>query len=257
MEYLLALLVLAGIVALVWYSVVQDRKRIQALAGWAADEGWTLDPSERKGPALDYDLFQQGHSRSCRFTAERTLEAVTPGLESARLRLFEYHYAVTHSTGKSTTTHHHYHVCALVDAGLELGRVRLRREGLGDKLVQALGFDDIDLEDPEFSRRYVVQAAERRDAYELLDGPMMRFLCAAPAPSLETRGRELFAYVPQAATARGYRQLAAFTRCLLAQLPRPLVNAERARLGLEPLLEAGNASPASRAALARFEERKT
>ncbi|MSR63376.1 MAG: hypothetical protein EXS08_13115 [Planctomycetes bacterium] len=253
MPIVVILSVLAVAALLLWLTILSERKRLAAFQVWAADHGWRFDPARIRNPDLEYELFQRGHSRYLCFSALKTFPAPTPGLEPVQLRLFEYHYAVTRSTGKTTYTESFHFTCALLLPGLDLGHVALRPEGLGDKLVQALGFDDIDLEDPEFSKRYVVQARERREAYDLFDGPMMRFLGAREAPQLETRGRELFVCVERKPEPSGYEALAAFVLEFLAQLPRPLVNAERARRGLAPLLEAGNASSASRGALAELE----
>jgi hypothetical protein len=249
----LPLLVVALALLFAWLAWRHERRRLEAFVAWAEAGGWVFAPEKVGNPRLPYALFERGHSRYLRFAAEKRCAAPTPGLDDVRLRLFEYHYAVTHSTGKSTHTQHHEFTCALLDPGLDLGHVGLRREGLGDKLVQALGFDDIDLEDPEFSKRYVVAARERRHAYELLDGPMMRYLALRRAPNLETRGREVFLHAASKASPQGYDVLARFVLGFLAQLPRPLVNAERVRRGQSPLMEAGNASSSSRSALEHIE----
>ena len=254
------LLVIAGVALvgfLVWYSHHLEQKRLEAFQRWARGGSWSYRPDKRKDPGYAYELFERGHSRYLQHLAWKELEAPTPGLSAVKPALFEYHYAVTTSNGKSTTTSHHYFSCLLIDPGLDLGNVELRREGLGDKLMQAVGFDDIDPEDPEFSRRYVVKARRREDAYALLDQAMMRFLTAFKAPSLTTRGRELLLFADTKASPEVYESMARFMLRFLAQLPRPLVNAERAARGLPPLVEAGNAAPESRAALEHFEGDRT
>lgn len=253
-QILLIVAVLAVVVLLAWWHAEAERKRLAELAAWCRGSGFDYDERKVRNPGHDYELFERGHSRYQRCTARRRVEQATPGLGAAELTLFEYHYAVTRSTGKSTHTDHYYYSCLLVDPGADLGRVALRREGLGDKLFQALGFDDIDLEDPEFSKRFVVQARERKNAYALLDGPMMQYLCALPPHGLEARGRELFACLAERGSPRSYDFLQRFALGFLAQLPRTLVNAERARQGLPPELEAGNAAASSRKQLARLTE---
>ena len=54
--------------------------------------------------------------------------------------------------------------------------VLLRREGLFDRMAGALGFDDIDFESVEFSRRFHVKSSDKRFAYDLIDAGMMQFL---------------------------------------------------------------------------------
>jgi hypothetical protein len=224
-----------------------ERKRRAELEAWARERGWSFSAEKRGAPGHAYDLFRRGHSRFSRYHAQRCLDDATPGLDGGGATLFEYHYAVTHHTGKTSHTTHYYSTCALVDPGADLGRVLVRGEGLGDKLAQAIGFDDIDFEDGEFSRRFVVQASDRKQAYDLLDGAMMRFLVAHGGWRVETRGRELLVHRNGRVSPGAFDEIAAFTRGFLAQLPRPLVNAERGRRGLPPVIEAGNAAPSSRA----------
>ncbi len=144
-------------------------------------------------------------------------------------------------------------MCARVEPDIDLGRVLIRPESWSDKIAGAIGFDDIDFEDVQFSKRYYVSASDRRQAYDLIDGPMMRYLCSLAAPQIETRGRELFVHRSGRSNAQSYAAMAAFVSAFLTQLPRPLVNSERARTGRPAVLEAGNAAASSRKILEDFE----
>lgn len=242
------IMILFGVIAVIGviYGIMADRKRVQELAGWASLGGWSFDPSKRHAPVHPFSLFGQGHSRWSRFHMARAINDVTPGLDAAHAELFEYHYAETSGSGKDRRTHHYYFTCILVDAGCELGQVMLRDENWGDRIVQTLGFDDIDLEDPEFSRKFVVKAADRKDAYDLLGHGLMRYLTRHGGWRIETHGRTLLVYDRGRMNAQDCHRLERFTGGFLAQLPRTMVNAERARRGLPPLVEAGDASRASR-----------
>ncbi|HVZ93474.1 MAG TPA: DUF3137 domain-containing protein [Phycisphaerales bacterium] len=248
MEVLLTIVVIVvGIVAavLAWQA---DQRRRKLLIDWAAKNGWTFSEDRVGVPDMDYDLFRVGHTRWSRYWAEREFEGATPGLERARVRLFEYHYAVTRSNGKQTYTQHYYFTCGAAEPGVDLGRVFIRDENWGDKLVQAVGFDDIDLEDADFSKRFVVKARDRKEAYDLLDGAMMRFLTTRGGWVIETNGRELFVYRSGRVNPGAFEDAAGLMLGFVAQLPRVMVNAERARLGLPALIEAGSAATASREA---------
>jgi hypothetical protein len=242
-EPILIPVVIAAVVLLLWLNYLWERRRAEALSTWCAAQGWGFDASKIRRPRYPYELFERGSSRYQRFTAKKRLQEATPGLPAAAVRMFEYHYEI--SNGDSSETYEF--TCALVDPGVGLGCVELRPERLGDKLVQAMGFEDIDFEDPEFSRRFLVQARDRKHAYDLFDGAMMRYLCTrGDGYALETQGRELLARAKGKATPESFEAMERFLRGFLAQLPRPLVNAERTIRGLEPLLEAGNASTSSR-----------
>jgi hypothetical protein len=250
---LIVLGVVALIVLLAVWSAKMERERVAALTKWCADNGWHFSPTKHGAPALDYGLFRNGHSRSSRDWARKRVPGAIPGLDEIAVELFEYHYAITTSNGKTTTTHHYFFVCARVEPGVDLGRVLIRPENWGDKIAGAIGFDDIDFEDVQFSKRYYVSANDRKQAYDLIDGPMMRYLCSVPAPQIETRGRELFVHSKGRANAESYAGLVSFVSAFLTQLPRPLVNAERARAGKTALLEAGNAAASSRKILGDLE----
>lgn len=243
---LIAAVVIAATVAGIWYEKSREKKREKKLAIWARSGGWGWSPERRDDPGLSFSIFDDGHTRYSHYHARRRSENSIPGLGPTEVELFEYHYAVTTSTGKGTITAHYHFVCALVESGLELGSVLIRPEGWGDKLVQALGFDDIDFEDVEFSKRFVVKASDRKQAYDLIDGPLMNYLVEHQSWHVETRGGLLFAHASARASPERYEALSCFALGLLEQLPRPLINAERARRGLPPELDAGNASHRSR-----------
>ena len=66
----------------------------------------------------------------------------------------------------------------------------IRPEGLFDKIKGAFGFDDIDFESEEFSRRFHVKSSDRRFAYDVLHPRMMEFLLAVRPVMIDIeRGR--------------------------------------------------------------------
>ena len=64
----------------------------------------------------------------------------------------------------------------------------VRKEGVFDQLKGVLGFDDIDFESDEFSRRYHVSSDEKRFAYDLIDQRMMEYLMTTSPPAFELDG---------------------------------------------------------------------
>ena len=131
--------------------------------------------------------------------------------------------------------------CALVEPGIELGVVSLRREVEGDRIAKVFGAEDLDLEDPEFNRSYVVGALRRKDAWKLLDPPMMEFLKRWRTIAVETRGPLFLVFRRGLLDVWAVEDLLAFTLGFLDHPPRPLVNAERSRRGLPPAQDAGAA----------------
>ena len=54
----------------------------------------------------------------------------------------------------------------------------IRREGIFDSVKRAFGFDDIDFESAEFSKRFFVKSSDKRFAYDVIHPKMMEFLLA-------------------------------------------------------------------------------
>ena len=158
------------------------------------------------------------------------------------LDLFEYHYATTSGSGKNRRTTHHHFSCALVEAGLHLGDMTIRREHWGDKLVQAIGFDDIDFEDHEFSKKFMVKGRDRQRVYAVVDRRMMSYLLGAGKYVVQTGGDLLFVHERGKPTAERLDRILDFTTGFLAAIPRLVVNEERERRGLPPTLDAGSAA---------------
>jgi hypothetical protein len=68
--------------------------------------------------------------------------------------------------------------------------VLIRRENVLDKLAGAFGFDDIDFESAEFSRKFCVKSPDKRFAYDLISAQMMEFLLRGKPPTIDMeRGR--------------------------------------------------------------------
>ena len=232
-----ALVIAIGIFA--WHL---EKKRREAIIAWAKARGYRFDARKRRNPRLDFSPFGQGHSRWTRYHLTKEFPEAVPGLDSAGFDLFEYHYAVTRRSGKSSSTSHYHFTCALVSAGLDLGDMTIRREHWGDKLVQALGFDDIDFEDHEFSKKFMVKGRDRKRVYGVIDRRMMTFLLSRGKWMIETLGDTLFVHMSGKPNVERLDRLEAFVTGFLKALPRTLVNEERERRGLPPVLDAGSAA---------------
>ena len=98
----------------------------------------------------------------------------------------DFTYKVTTHSGKSSSTRTYRFSYLIVH--LPFGRVPdllIRREGLFDKLAGAFGFDDIDFESAEFSRRFFVKSTDKRFAYDVIHPRMMEFLLAGEPPAID------------------------------------------------------------------------
>ncbi|MEM8835039.1 MAG: hypothetical protein AAGD00_04380 [Planctomycetota bacterium] len=236
------------VAAIGYFSWQAEKKRREAMLAWAHAGGWEYDPGKRRGQfSYNLDICKRGHSRYSRYSARRSFESTIPGLEhDTVVELCEYHYAVTRNSGKNSSTQHYYFTCGRLTPGIDLGHLVIRDEHWGDRFAGAIGFDDIDFEDPDFSKRFHVSAASRQDAYDLIDHNVMRYLRAHPGWTIEAYGPTLYVWQRGKVTPERYDAKVRFVLGLLAQVPRVMVNRERARRGLPPVLEAGGSSSESR-----------
>jgi len=179
-------LVIAGMI----YAQKQAAARREALFALAGEIGWEFDPSE--APDFDdqygqYDIFTRGHSRSAYNTLIGALK-ITCDDRAVDLpaRIGDYTYKITRSTGKSTTTTtYRFSYLMIHFPWPNVPPLLIRHEGLLDKIAGALGFDDIDFESEEFSRRFCVKSPEKKFAYDVCDPRMMEFLLQTTPPAID------------------------------------------------------------------------
>lgn len=94
-----------------------------------------------------------------------------------RVLVFDHHHE-THSTnskGQRRTQHHYYSVFILTLPQI-FPELTITREGIFSKIAQAFGYDDIDFESHEFSRKFCVRCKDKKFAYDICHSRMMEFL---------------------------------------------------------------------------------
>jgi len=172
----LFILFLVVIVVLVIAGCMQEKARRQRLAAFAALENLHYDPSRQDDPDSQYpgfDFFQRGTNRY----AENFLTGTAGG---CGLTAFDYHF--TTGSGKNRTRHNY--AVVLLRPSFLLKPLIIRPEGIWDKLTAAFGWDDIDFESAEFSRRFHVSSPDRRWAYDVLTPLTMEFLMERGKPAI-------------------------------------------------------------------------
>jgi hypothetical protein len=219
-----------------------EKRRIAELKAWAGERGFHYTSGRAKGaPHVPFELFERGHSRYADHQVNGRLVDALRGLDDPSFELFHYHYAITTGSGKDRRTRHYHHRCLLLDLGFAVGEIDVRPENFFDKLAAVVGFDDIDVEDPHFSKRFHVKARDRRAAYALLEAELTDHLLTAEL-GFTARGSLVLVAEPGRAEVADYARLLEHVRGLVHAVPRLLVNAERERRGLAPLVDAGSAA---------------
>ena len=186
-------LIVVGITILIGISIFfthrADRKRRGLLREWAAARDFGFDPERNTRlhkKHSDFGLFKQGSGRAALNTARFTIEALDRTLPA---RLGDYTYTI--AAGNSAVVHKLSYLMITLPFE-DLPATGLRPEDVSDRINAALGFDDIDFEDAEFSRRFYVSSKDKRFAYDLLSPRMIEHLKSTPHPAtIEIVGRHL------------------------------------------------------------------
>jgi uncharacterized protein DUF3137 len=162
---------IVAVAAVVIGSIYEShrRKELAAFAGRSGLE-FTPDAGGYADRYTDFTPFGQGSGR----TASNLIYGRRRGVD---WEMFDYRY--TTGSGKRRTTHRYGIVVARVR--LEFPRMTMRPEGVFDKIASLAGFDDINFESEEFSRRYHVKSQDRQRVYDLIHPKMMEYLLTLPS----------------------------------------------------------------------------
>jgi hypothetical protein len=188
--FLLWMLLVAGVmIAVAILGYYQAKRRREMLAAWAAARGWGFT-ADRDGGFEDryggFDCLRKGSNRYAYNISEGTLNG-RPAWA------FDYHYETYSSSKHGRKTHHHHFSAVIIASGMLLKPLFIRPETFLDKVTEFIGYDDIDFESAEFSRKFYVKSPDKKWAYDVIGQPTMELLLAAPRFTLHFAGAGIIA----------------------------------------------------------------
>ncbi len=184
---LLVLLVLAAVGGIIYVAWLMEKQRREAMARLASKLGYSFSAHDGWGIPGRYgqiDLFRRGHSKRAR-------NVIHGERDGSAVMIFDYRY--TTGSGKNKSTHSR-NVMLVEMPEQRFPELFIRREGFFDKVAAAVGFDDIDFESHEFSRKFYVKSRDKRFAYDVVDARMMEFLLGVGDLNIELEGADLAFY---------------------------------------------------------------
>jgi hypothetical protein len=173
-----------AVVAVVFHFKA-ERERREAMRAFAARMGFDFTEAD---PGLDARLrdfsdFGKGHSRTGLNLASG--HATLGGVRMSVL-LGDYRYKITSGSGKNRSTKtYHLSFVSVVPVLAIHEELAVRSENFLDRIGAAIGFDDIDFESSEFSKRFHVKCSDRRFAFDLFDPRMMEYFLERPPYEVE------------------------------------------------------------------------
>jgi Protein of unknown function (DUF3137) len=208
------------IIAAVVYSSLQAKKRREDLARIAAGMNLRFDADDPFDIANRYaqiGLLSAGHNRSA-------FNVLHGARGPYQIKAFDYLYYTTETStdaqGHVTTREEsHYQSAVLFDLGVALHPLFIRPENFFDKIAAAMGFDDIDFESAEFSRKFFVKSSDKKFAYGVITPQMMEYLLEDPKWSLEIQGASILATRGSTLPPEEFRQAVTWVDGFLKRIP--------------------------------------
>ena len=176
-DSLVIVVVLVAVVVSIIYGVYASGKRRKELAGWALSKGLLFSPGkdsffDSKYPNVN--CLQKGDSRY----ACNIMQGALAGREFIGC---DYHYA----TGSGKSRQEHNISLVIAQSPFLLEPLFIRPENFLDKFAEFAGFNDIDFESAEFSKKFYVKSPDKKWAYDIIHPRMMEFLLASPMFSMQ------------------------------------------------------------------------
>jgi hypothetical protein len=177
---------LALIALLAYHSYKQQQLRLAEMSALAGRLGWQFvadRDSAHDDEYASFEVFRRGHSRY----AYNTLRGTVPvSGQQCQAKMGDFHYRVTSGSGKSRSTRTYTFSYLIVHLPYaRLPTLFVRQEGIFDTLAGAFGFDDIDFESAEFSKRFHVKSPDKRFAYDVIHPAMIEYLLATEPPIID------------------------------------------------------------------------
>ena len=149
-------------------ATIAAHKRREAFRALAAGLGLRYEPSRRRDLARQYkflDKLRRGHNRYA-------YNILSGSYKEHELILFDYHY----QTGSGKNTQHHHFSFFILHLPFVFPELVIGPEHIFSKIAQSFGYDDIDFESHEFSRKFCVRSPDKKFAYDVCNARMIEYL---------------------------------------------------------------------------------
>jgi hypothetical protein len=185
-DYLVIVVIVIIAVLFIVYRFFASCKRRQELANWALSKGLFFIAGKDSSFDSQYpgfDCLQKGHDRY----AYNIMSGALAGREFLGC---DYHYAI--GSGKSRSEH--FFSLVIIKSPIPLEPLLIRPETFSDKLAELVGFNDIDFESAEFSKKFYVKSPDKKWAYDIIHPQMMEFLMNSPEFSIQLDSLSVIVY---------------------------------------------------------------
>lgn len=188
MGALFVILFIGAFIGLAVFGHMMEKKRREAFSLLASQLGLSYFQGKDRDLANRYSFLNKLAQGSNRY-AYNILSGKHQGHE---VKVFDYHYEThSHDSKGRRQTHHHHFSFFMLMLDRHFPELTIGPEGILSKIAQAFGYDDIDFESHEFSRRFCVRSKDKKFAYDVCHTRMMEYLLANSDLTVEIEGSVL------------------------------------------------------------------
>ncbi len=177
MQYFIIVVFFIVFIGIGILSYIGAKKRRRAMMALAIRLGLNFYPDKDRDMARRYRFLDKLRAGRDRYA----FNILSGGYHNHNVTIFDYHY----KTGSGKDTHNHYLSFFLLQLTVSFPELVIAREGLLSKIGQALGYDDIDFESHEFSRKFCVRSKDKKFAYDVCNARMIEYLLSNDDLSIE------------------------------------------------------------------------
>jgi hypothetical protein len=220
-EHLVIVAVLAIAAVSIIFGIYASGKRRKELAEWALSKNLAFIAKKDRFFDSKYPNFNCLHRGDTRYA----YNIMTGTLFGREFLGCDYHYAT--GSGKSRTQH--YFSLVIIKSHILLEPLLIRPENLFDKFADLVGFNDIDFESAEFSRKFYVKSPNKKWAYDIIHPQMMEFLLTMPALSIQFDSLSVIVYRETTFSPADFENAANFVNGIFERIPDYVIQNQKLR----------------------------
>jgi hypothetical protein len=186
--WLIAVLMIGGIITVAVFGAIAAKKRREALAMLSARLGLAFDPGPDRSIPGRFNFLKQLAQGSNRYA----LNILSGEFRKNDVLVFDYHYETTSTDSKGNTqTEDHWFSFFILTLPAVFPDLTIRRENFFTKIAEVFGYQDIKFESAEFSKAFCVRSPDKKFAYDVCNAKMMEYLLANRDLSIEIENEVL------------------------------------------------------------------
>jgi hypothetical protein len=162
--------IIAVVVVAMIFAHLSAKRRREAMRALAAKLGLRFSPGHNRDLARRYRFIDRIRVGSDRYA----YNILSGNFQGHDVILFDYHY----ETGSGDDTQDYCVSFFILRLPISVPELTIGPEGFLSKIAQAVGYDDIDFESHEFSRKFCVRSHDRKFAYDVCNARMIAYLLA-------------------------------------------------------------------------------